>query len=395
MRLSGAWLSRAPTQAVLAAISAQGHRALLVGGCVRNALMGLTVGDIDIATDALPDQVQALAQRAGLRAVPTGIAHGTITVVADGIGHEVTTFRHDLHGDGRHAIVSFQASLGEDAARRDFTMNALYANAQGDVIDPLGLGLADLAARRLRFVGDAHARICEDYLRILRFFRFYAQYGNPDVGPDPEALAACAAHCEGLSQLSRERIGAEMRKLLAAPNPAPALGAMAATGVLARVLPGADPAALAVLVHFEAAMALPTPANWLRRLAVLGGQDPQTALRLSRAESRDLANMVAAIGAPDGPAVLAYWLGLVGAGDVLALRAAIFEQPPDPAWREALAQGAAARFPVSSSDLMPGLQGPALGARLRMLEDRWIGSGFVLERADLLALPDLSESDLS
>jgi poly(A) polymerase len=221
MKVSGDWLTRAETQDVLALLAAPGHRALPVGGCVRNALIGAPVADVDIATDALPETVIGLARAAGLKAVPTGIAHGTVTVVAGGLPFEITTFRRDVETFGRHAAIAFSTRIEEDAARRDFTMNALYACADGTVIDPLG-GLPDALARRLRFVGSAPDRIREDYLRILRFFRFTAWYGDPAEGPDAEGLAACAALADGIDGLSRERIGAEMKKLLSAPDPAPA-----------------------------------------------------------------------------------------------------------------------------------------------------------------------------
>ncbi|MCX8507347.1 MAG: CCA tRNA nucleotidyltransferase, partial [Rhodobacteraceae bacterium] len=250
MRIDGDWIKAPGLQQVLACLSGAGHAAYLVGGCVRNALMGLPVTDLDISTDALPLRVSALAKAAGLKVVPTGIEHGTVTVVAQGAPHEVTTFRRDVQTDGRRAVVAFSTRIEEDAARRDFTMNALYADRTGAVVDPLG-GIADLRARRLRFVGRPEDRIREDYLRILRFFRFHALYGDVAEGLDPEGLAACAAHSAGIETLSRERVGHEMRKLLAAADPAPAVAAMQASGVLAHSLPGADPRALAPLVHLE------------------------------------------------------------------------------------------------------------------------------------------------
>lgn len=245
MKISGDWIQHPGTQALCAALAAEGFRALFVGGCVRNALLGVPVADIDISTDALPETVTNIANRAGFRVVPTGLEHGTVTVLAHGEAHEVTTFRRDVETNGRHAVVAFSTDVTEDAARRDFTMNALYAESSGLVIDPLG-GLPDLLARRLRFVGDAEARIREDYLRILRFFRFHAVYGDPEGGLDAEGYAACAANAEGIDELSRERVGAEMRKLLGARDPAPSVAAMAQAGILARVLPGADSRACAL-----------------------------------------------------------------------------------------------------------------------------------------------------
>ncbi len=357
-----------------------GHSALFVGGCVRNALIGVTVNDIDIATDALPATVTDLAEQAGMRVVPTGIDHGTVTVVSGGIPHEVTTFRRDVETTGRHAVVAFSTDVAEDAARRDFTMNALYARPDGTLVDPLGC-LADLDARKVRFVGDPSARITEDYLRILRFFRFHAWYGDPAGGIDADGLAACAALSGGIGQLSRERVGSEIRRLLAAPDPAPAVAAMAASGVLARVLPGASAEALSILVALEG----DTPASWLRRLAVLGpGANAAGDLRLARRDARALRARLEAIEGGQGPAELGYRFGAEVACDAILVRAALSGTRPDPGWRDDVARGACAVFPVAASDLMPALSDAALGTRLRELETRWIESGFTLDRDGLL-----------
>jgi poly(A) polymerase len=380
MKVSGAWLFHPGTQALMRGIAAAGHQILFVGGCVRNALMGVPVCDIDLATSATPDVVVQICEAAGLRVVPTGLDHGTVTVIASGRPHEVTTFRRDVATDGRRAVVAFTADLMLDAARRDFTMNALYATEDGTVLDPLR-GLADVKSRLVRFAGDPQARIQEDYLRILRFFRFHAVYGDPDAGLDAEGLAACAMHADGLAQVSRERIGHEMRKLLAAADPAPAVGAMAHSGVLARIVPGADPRALAPLVHLEGAIA----PSWLRRLATLGGADVAENLRLSRAESLDLVKLIEGVGAMSSPAVLGQTLGGILATDTLLVRAALLETPLPPGWQDDIARGASAVFPVTASDLMPDLAGAALGARLKDLERRWLGSDLRLSKADLLA----------
>lgn len=377
MHINDAWLHTATTQQVLHLISCAGYQALVVGGCVRNALMGVAVTDIDIATDARPETVTFLAEKAGLRAVPTGIAHGTVTLVVEGQGFEVTTFRRDVETHGRHATIAFSDNVTDDARRRDFTMNALYARADGTVLDPLG-GLADLSARRVRFVGDAHARIREDYLRILRFFRFHAQYGDSAQGLDPDALAACAAGVEGLDQLSAERIGAELRKLLSASDPAPAVAAMAHCGALAHILPGAQPQGLAVLVHLEAGLA----PDWTRRLLVMGGQADH--LRLTRREARDLDTMRVALAALKPASELGYRMGERLAQNVLLARAVLFETPLPQDWQAAITRGATAHFPIRAQDL-PHLQGPELGAQLRVLENRWIASDFSMTRAELLA----------
>jgi poly(A) polymerase len=379
MRISGDWLERVETQAVLACLDSAGWQALLVGGCVRNALLDQPVADVDIATDATPNTVTDLAETVGFRVVPTGIDHGTVTVVAGGIPHEITTFRRDVETDGRRAVVAYSTRIEEDAARRDFTINALYARADGTVIDPLG-GLPDLRARRLRFVGDAETRIREDYLRILRFFRFHAWYGDPAEGLDAEGLAACAALSAGLETISRERIGGEMRKLLSAPDPAPSVAAMAQSGVLLQILPGADHRALAPLIHLEAGL----PPLWQRRLAVLGGLDQAERLRLSKSETRQMAQLAEALSATDSAAVLGWRLGAELGADAVLARSAVLGGLPPADWQTELARGAAADFPIRASDL-PHLQGAALGAGLKELEQAWCASDLRLTKAQLLA----------
>jgi poly(A) polymerase len=226
-------------QAVLTALNAvQADCARLVGGCVRDAVLGKLAHDIDIATQLAPEAVIAALQAAGIKVVPTGLAHGTVTAIPAGKPVEVTTLRTDVATDGRYAEVVFTDDWLADAQRRDLTMNALYCDAQGHVFDPVGTGVADAKAGRVRFVGDAETRVTEDYLRIMRFFRFHAFYGK---GPlDPVALAACAAHQGGIARLSVERVWMELKRLLAAPDPRVVLSAMAETGVLAAILPEAE-----------------------------------------------------------------------------------------------------------------------------------------------------------
>jgi poly(A) polymerase len=379
VKIAGDWLSDPATQSVCAMLTGAGHQALLVGGCVRNALLGAPVTDIDIATDATPDRVVALAKAAGLKPVPTGIDHGTITVVADGKPHEVTTFRRDVETFGRHATVAFSTDVAEDAARRDFTMNALYARPDGTVIDPLD-GLPDLQSRHVRFVGNPDQRISEDYLRILRFFRFTAWYGNPALGMDADGLAACAAGIDGLQTLSKERIGAEIRKLLAAPDPAPATASMARAGILTAILPGTDDRALAPLIHLEGDEA----PRWLRRLAALGGADPTDALRLSRQDQRDLGTLRAEVASTRTPAALAALHGATLATDAILLRAALLESPLPSDWQADVARGTQTPFPVNAADL-PHLSGPALGTELKRLKELWLNSDLRLTRSQLLA----------
>ncbi|WIY26842.1 CCA tRNA nucleotidyltransferase [Parasedimentitalea psychrophila] len=379
-RIDQPWLKDAATQAVCDAITAEGALLLFVGGSVRNALMGVAVSDLDLATDAHPETVMKLAKQAGLKVIPTGIDHGTVTVISGGIPFEITTFRKDVATDGRRATVAFASDIADDAARRDFTMNAIYARPDGRVVDPLG-GMADLETRRVRFIGTAQNRIREDYLRSLRYFRFHAWYGDPEAGFDPEALAAIAANLEGLGQLSRERVGAEMLKLLAAEDPAPSVAAMRQSGVLQELLPGSDDRALAPLVHFEAGLI----ANPIRRLAALGGPDMGGHLRLSKAQMVSWTTLRAQAVATTGAAELGYRLGEAQARDVLLLRAALLEQPLNVNLETDIARGAAAKFPLSARDLMPEITGKALGDTLKRLEADWIASAFTLTRDGLLA----------
>lgn len=369
-RLEGDWVTRPATQAVFDALEAQGGSAFFVGGCVRDALMGRDVGDIDLATALVPDVVTEAAEAAGLNAIPTGLDHGTITVVSDGVPHEVTTFRRDVETDGRRAVVAFSDQMDEDAARRDFTMNALYADRKGLVIDPLG-GLPDLEARLVVFIGEAADRIAEDHLRILRFFRFHAWFAAP--GFDADALGAIAGGLDGLERLSRERIGAEMLKLLAAPDPASALATMERIGVLARILPGADAAPLGPLVEAEQAAGRAPDA--LLRLVSLGGTEVDERLRLSRKEAGVVAEMRAAMGETDAAAT-AYYRGAraAWAGALLQGRMNVGDQ---------IAKGERAEFPVSAADFMDRFEGPALGAKLREVEARWVASGFALTADEL------------
>ena len=377
MRLTAEWLTHPASQAVCKALTDGGFQAYFVGGCVRNALLGQPVSDLDISTDARPEQTLKRAKQAGLKAIPTGIDHGTITVVADGIPFEITTFRRDVDTDGRHAVVDFADTMDEDARRRDFTMNALYAAPNGEVFDPVN-GLPDLRAGHLRFIGDADQRIREDYLRILRFFRFSAWYGDPSLGIDADGLAACAENLDGLAQLSAERVGSEMRKLLSAADPAPAMAAMAASGVLYSVLPGAQAQSLAILVHLEGDRS-PDP---IRRLAVIGGEDVPERLRLSNADKRRLEAIQAGISMD---------LGELGyrckdtAEDSYLVRQASMGQPIDPDELAILHHAMQQSFPVKAADLMPAFTGAALGERLRKLEADWIASGFTLSRDALIS----------
>ena len=384
------WLRADALVTVLETLAREGGDARVVGGSVRNALIGAPITDIDIATPLLPAAVMERAARAGLSVHPTGIEHGTVTIVSDGHPFEVTTLRRDVETDGRRAVVAFSSDWREDAARRDFTMNALYANASGEVFDYFG-GIEDLAARRVRFIGDAHERIREDYLRILRFFRFNAQIGQGP--PDAQGLAACVALKDGLARLSSERIGVEMMKLLAAPRAGEVVAVMAQCSILTRVL-GRDtyPDRLSRLIAIEQACGLaPDP---IARLAVLalessaGASHLATHLRLSNAEADALGAAAQRHSAyePRTPEAEARrWLYKTGRDNFLrgALNswASSAASPADEARKERafLAQRwAIPAMPVRGADVLAlGVKaGPGVGEILRAFEEWWMEAGF-------------------
>lgn len=287
------WLDGEGAQAIATALDIAGGITRLVGGAVRDSLLGLPVSDIDFATRLTPDEVVTRLEKADLKAVPTGIAHGTITAVAPGFHAEVTTLRRDVATDGRHATVAFTDDWREDAARRDFTINALFANpVTGEINDFFG-GLDDLRDRRVRFIGVARDRIAEDHLRILRFFRFHARFATGS--PDAAGLAACVARANDLAGLSRERIRDEVMKLLVVVDPVPTLSVMLTNGILAPVLPELDGARVELLKHLGAAEgALGVLPGAVRRLAALLPLDPvvldavATRVRLSNADRKRL-----------------------------------------------------------------------------------------------------------
>lgn len=406
--LAGApWLTAASTRAVLDAIAQGGFQARVVGGAVRDALLGVPVKDIDVATTAVPQDVIRLAAAAGLGAVPTGLTHGTVTVISDHRPFEVTTLRRDIETFGRQARVTFTTDWSEDAARRDFTLNALYCDADGTVHDPVG-GYPDLVARRVRFIGDAEARIREDYLRILRFFRFTAAYGAGP--PDADGLAASIALAAGLDQLSAERVRAELLRLLAAPRVVEIAAVMAEAGLIERLI-GArgDIATLGRLVDIE--RALGRDGDPLLRLAALaGGSRHLTALgarlRLSNAESERLARLVLPDPAFD-PATdesearaFLYRFGVEAFRDGVLLAWARGDAAADHSrWRDRFllpARWTVPELPVRGADLVArGLaQGPAIGRIVRAFEDWWIAEDFPQDEVRLArALSDLVKAN--
>ena len=377
------WADAPGAVAILAALDAAAGTTRLVGGAVRDALLGLPVKDIDLATQLTPAEVTQRLQAAGLKAVPTGIAHGTVTAVATGITIEVTTLRRDVATDGRHATVAYTSDWAADAARRDFTINALFARLDSGEISDFHGGLADLAEHRVRFIGRPLDRIAEDHLRILRFFRFHARFGRG--APDAAALAACTARARDLMALSRERIAGELRGLLSVVDPVPAVALMLGPAILAPVLPEVGEDRLPVLtatVAAEAAAGI-APA-WVRRLAALLPPDPALAdtigarLRLSKADRQRLA--LAAAPWPGGDALPLAWRdGAAAVVDRLLIAGEAVAAARLAAWRRP-------RFAVSGRDLLArGVPpGPEVSRLLGAIERRWVAAGFPGDAAPLI-----------
>ncbi len=394
------WMTAPETVAVMSALAAGGP-ARFVGGCVRDAVLGRAVKDIDIATAAPPQRVMALLEGAGLKAIPTGIQHGTVTAVLGGKHFEVTTLRRDVETFGRRARVAFTDDWAADAARRDFTINALYCDPDGTLYDPAG-GLADLRAGRVRFVGDAKARIDEDVLRLLRFFRFHAHYGRG--APDRAALAACRAAAARIETLSGERVRSELFRLVVADEPKVVLDLMAKDGVLAHALPEmAERARLGRLARIEDALGCPR--DPLRRLAAGLAVPPRrarsiaTRLRLSNAERDRLAALV---GGRDWPTPAldpgAHRRMLYRLGRALYLDRALIAwaggarvtPKREAEWRALIASAESAerpRLPVAGRDVRAlGVpQGPDVGRLLAAVERWWIARDFRPEREACLA----------
>ncbi|MEM8616357.1 MAG: CCA tRNA nucleotidyltransferase [Pseudomonadota bacterium] len=389
--LTADWLTASATQKVMAALeAAKPGCARFVGGCVRNTIMRRPVDDIDIAVQLTPQESLDALSAAGLRAVPTGVEHGTVTAIVDSEPFEITSLRRDVETDGRRAVVAFTDDWNEDAQRRDFRLNALYADAKGEVFDPVGQGYGDALAGRVIFIGDADERLREDYLRILRFFRFNAWYG---AEIDPEGLAACGRQKDGLTKIARERLWKELKKLLAAPDPTVSVTAMNESGVLDVLLPFHDSPDRLYDLRLTEQLCGVQPDPMLRLMALLprtalAVQEACEALRMSNDERARL-TMWAADNLPEivgmrGKDLRAtlYWHGkqavvdraMLSAADVRDILAAIhIWKRPD--------------FPIKGDDaLAAGLKGREVGEALSRVGRVWVDSDFMLEREALLSL---------
>ncbi len=397
-KIEGApWLTSGPLPRLLAVLDSGGEEARAIGGAVRNTLIGIPVHEVDVATTALPEEVIRRATAAGFKPVPTGIEHGTVTVVIDRQPFEVTTLRRDVETDGRHAKVAFGRDWRADAKRRDFTINALSLAKDGTVYDYVG-GLADIAARRVRFIGEPKKRIEEDYLRILRFFRFHAAYGTSDH-PNAEGIAACIDGRDGLDQLSRERVRMEVVKLVVAPHAVPTLVAMADSGLLLRVLGGIGYlGSFENMAKVEAGAGL--SADPVRRLGALAVAIPEDAERLSQKLRLTNSERERLLSIGDG------WRRIAPGGEQAA-RALLYRLKPLPyidrvllAWARSQATAhdeawhslaslprrwTAPEFPIKAADFIKRgvAKGPGLGAAIRAAEEAWIAAGFPSDSGNL------------
>ena len=380
------WLQEPRLQQVMAAILDAGEDVRVAGGAVRNALLGTAINDVDLATTMRPQEVMRVCKAAGFGVHPTGIDHGTVTVVNGSRTFEVTTLRRDVETDGRRAVVSFTGDFAEDAQRRDFTMNALYCSANGEIFD-FSNGYADILKRRVRFVGTAETRIREDYLRILRLFRFHAAYG---VGAcDAKGLAAATKLRAGLKKISAERISQEMKKLVVAPRAVAVLQVMAKAGILKLVFPHTD--------EFRVMGRL--PADPLLRLFVLAKRPKELKerLRLSNAEGERIAALISApqvsasLSEKDARSLI-YEIGAAAFGDVTWISQARSKaKMDDPRWqalRDLAATWPVPALPVSGQDLVAAgvPPGPGLGQQLRRIEAYWVERDFKPDRTELLQL---------
>ena len=392
------WLKAAETQKLIAALeAARAGGSRFVGGCVRNTLMGVAVDDIDIATQLLPEDVVALATKAGFAAHPTGIEHGTITVVVNHKPFEVTTLRRDVSTDGRRATVAFTEDWSEDAARRDFRMNALYADASGVVHDPTGGGLDDVRAGRVIFIGDAETRIREDYLRILRFFRFNAWYAR---GPlDPHGIAACKALASGVESLSAERVWKELKKLLAAQNPRPAWEGLEAIEVRGRVAPEMSRHdRLDALIGLENDLMLPFDAMTRVAASLMDAEAARALARRLKLSNEERDRLISALG--DDVKITSYMslremrraiykLGNEAFRDRIMLAWASAGNEKAQAWRALVAHGQMwkpPRLPLTGDEVMAAgvTAGPKVGAVMREVEDWWIDADFPDDKLSII-----------
>ena len=376
------WLRNPSAQKLSKLYKSFGYQVLFVGGCVRNTILKMPVTDIDLATDAQPEEIIKIAKENNIRFVPTGLAHGTITLIIDNKNYQITTFRTDFDHDGRYAKVEFTESLLLDASRRDLTINALYCNHVGEVIDPLN-GLDDIKKQKIKFIGNPNERIKEDNLRILRFFRFQAIYGNKNLEIDSIALEACHNHKSKLAALSKERITSELRKILSAPNPLEVIIKMNETGVLNELFQNVSIDSLEAYLKTEEKFKINI--NWLGRLLSLQVTQEEESLKLTRCEFKFLKQTKSAIENQIHVLEFSYYNGVENGKIYSILQNFRHNIILSKNLLNQINSITTKKFPITAKDLMPEISGKKLGEALRSLEDRWIKSNFTLSKKDLLA----------
>ena len=376
------WLRNPSAQKLSKLYKNFGYQVLFVGGCVRNTILKMPVTDIDLATDAQPEEIIKIAKENNIRFVPTGLAHGTITLIIDNKNYQITTFRTDFDHDGRYAKVEFTESLLLDASRRDLTINALYCNHVGEVIDPLN-GLDDIKKQKIKFIGNPNERIKEDNLRILRFFRFQAIYGNKNLEIDSIALEACHNHKSKLAALSKERITSELRKILSAPNPLEVIIKMNETGVLNELFQKVSIDSLEAYLKTEEKFKINI--NWLGRLLSLQVTQEEESLKLTRCEFKFLKQTKSAIENQIHVLEFSYYNGVENGKIYSILQNFRHNIILSKNLLNQINSLATKKFPITAKDLMPEINGKKLGKALRSLEDRWIKSNFTLSKKELLA----------
>ena len=376
------WLRNPSAQKLSKLYKNFGYQVLFVGGCIRNTILKMPVTDIDLATDAQPEEIIKIAKENNIRFVPTGLAHGTITLIIDNTNYQITTFRTDFDHDGRYAKVEFTESLLLDASRRDLTINALYCNHVGEVIDPLN-GLDDIKKQKIKFIGNPNERIKEDNLRILRFFRFQAIYGNKNLEIDSIALEACHNHKSKLAALSKERITSELRKILSAPNPLEVIIKMNETGVLNELFQKVSIDSLEAYLKTEEKFKINI--NWLGRLLSLQVTQEEESLKLTRCEFKFLKQTKSAIENQIHVLEFSYYNGVENGKIYSILQNFRHNIILSKNLLNQINSLATKKFPITAKDLMPEISGKKLGEALRSLEDRWIKSNFTLSKKELLA----------
>ena len=376
------WLRNPSAQKLSKLYKNFGYQVLFVGGCVRNTILKKPVTDIDLATDAQPEEIIKIAKENNIRFVPTGLVHGTITLIIDNTHYQITTFRTDFDHDGRYAKVEFTESLLLDASRRDLTINALYCNHVGEVIDPLN-GLDDIKKQKIKFIGNPNERIKEDNLRILRFFRFQAIYGNKNLEIDSIALEACHNHKSKLAALSKERITSELRKILSAPNPLEVMIKMNETGVLNELFQNVSIDSLEAYLKTEEKFKINI--NWLGRLLSLQVTQEEERLKLTRCEFKFLKQTKSAIENQINVLEFSYYNGVENGKIYANLQNFRHNIILSKNLLNQINSLATKKFPITAKDLMPEVSGKKLGEALRSLEDRWIKSNFTLSKKELLA----------